>query len=46
MVGWAAAHMAHFLEAVSPVLTAEQRADFAQRLREHATHNPSAEATP
>ncbi len=46
MVGSAAAHMAHFLEAVSPVLTAEQRADFAQRLREHASHNPSAEATP
>jgi Spy/CpxP family protein refolding chaperone len=46
MVGWAAAHMAHFLEAVSPVLTADQRANLAQRLSEHASHNPSAEASP
>jgi Spy/CpxP family protein refolding chaperone len=46
MVGWGAAHMAHFVETVSPVLTPDQRAAFAQRLREHATHNASAQANP
>jgi Spy/CpxP family protein refolding chaperone len=44
MVGWGTAHMAHFVEAVSPVLTPEQRAEYAQSLREHANHNPSAQA--
>jgi len=43
MVGWGAAHMAHFIESVSPVLTAEQRVRLAQILRQHATHNPSTE---
>jgi Spy/CpxP family protein refolding chaperone len=43
MVGWGAAHMAHFIESVSPMLTPEQRAKLAQILREHANHNPSAE---
>jgi Spy/CpxP family protein refolding chaperone len=43
MAGWGGAHMAHFIESVSPVLTPEQRAKFAQLLREHASHNPSAE---
>lgn len=38
--------MARFVEAVSSVLTVDQRAKFAQRLREHATHNASAEAKP
>jgi len=42
MVGWGAAHMAHFIESVSPVLTPEQRGKLAQMLREHANHNPSA----
>jgi Spy/CpxP family protein refolding chaperone len=42
MVGWGAAHMAHFVESVSPVLTPEQRGKLAQILREHANHNPSA----
>jgi Spy/CpxP family protein refolding chaperone len=42
MVGWGGAHMAHLVESVSPVLTPDQRAKFAQRLREHASHNPSA----
>lgn len=42
MVGWGAAHMAHFIESVSPVLTPEQREKLAQLLREHATHNPIA----
>jgi len=44
MVGWGVARMAHFVEAVSPVLTPDQRAKFAQMLREHATHNPSPRA--
>ncbi len=43
MVGWGGATMAHFIEAVSPVLTAEQRTKLAQQLRHHANHNPSAE---
>jgi Spy/CpxP family protein refolding chaperone len=43
LVAWGAAHMAHFLEAVSPVLTVDQRAKLAERLREHATHDPIAE---
>ena len=46
LVGWGGAHMAHFIEAVSPVLTADQRASFAQRLRDHASHDPSAQANP
>ncbi len=44
MVGWGAAHLAHFVETVSPVLTPDQRTTFAERLREHATHNASAQA--
>jgi Spy/CpxP family protein refolding chaperone len=46
MVGWGASHSAHFLETVGAVLTPEQRAKLAQMLREHATHNPSAQANP
>jgi Spy/CpxP family protein refolding chaperone len=42
MVGWGAGHRARFLQAVTPVLTPEQRAKLAQMLREHASHNPSA----
>ncbi|MGO8997847.1 MAG: periplasmic heavy metal sensor [Polyangiaceae bacterium] len=42
MVGWGGAHMARFLESVSPVLTPDQRTKLAQRLREHMGHNPSA----
>ena len=42
MVGWGAAHMAHFIESASPVLTPEQRGKLAQILRQHAAHNPSA----
>jgi Spy/CpxP family protein refolding chaperone len=41
MVGWGAAHLARFVETISPVLTPDQRAQFAQKLREHATHNLS-----
>jgi Spy/CpxP family protein refolding chaperone len=43
LAGWGAAHMAHFIETVSPVLTTDQRAKLAQRLHEHATHDPSAQ---
>jgi Spy/CpxP family protein refolding chaperone len=46
LVGWGAAHLVHFVETVSPVLTPEQRATFAEQLREHATHNPNAQANP
>jgi Spy/CpxP family protein refolding chaperone len=46
LVGWGAAHMAHFVEVVSPVLTPDQRAKLAQRLHEHASHDPSAQGTP
>jgi len=42
MAGWGAAHMARFVESVSPVLTPEQRATLAQILRLHASHNPGA----
>jgi Spy/CpxP family protein refolding chaperone len=42
LAGWGAAHMAHFVEVIAPVLTPEQRTKLAQRLREHATHDPSA----
>ena len=45
LAGWGAAHQAHFLAAVSPDLTPEQRAKLAARLREHAKHNPSAEVS-
>ena len=40
--GWGAAHMAHFVETVSPLLTTEQRGVLAHRLREHANHDPAA----
>jgi len=38
LAGWGAARLAHFIEAVSPVLTPDQRARFVERLREHAAH--------
>ncbi len=38
VAGWGAAHLAHLVEAALLVLTAEQRAELAQRLREHASH--------
>ena len=46
MAHWGAAHLAHFVETVNPVLTPDQRAKLAQRLREHATHNPSVQGNP
>ncbi|HEY1536979.1 MAG TPA: Spy/CpxP family protein refolding chaperone [Polyangiaceae bacterium] len=46
LAGWGAAYLAHFVEAVSPVLDAQQRGILAQRLRDHAGHNPSAQVNP
>ena len=46
LAGWGAAYLAHFIEAVSPVLDAQQRTTLAQRLRDHAAHNPSAQVNP
>jgi Spy/CpxP family protein refolding chaperone len=46
MVGWGAAHLAHFVETASPVLAPEQRAKLAQRLREHAMHSPNVQVNP
>ncbi len=46
LAGWGAAHMAHFIETVSPQLTADQRTQLTQRLREHATHDPNAKVSP
>jgi Spy/CpxP family protein refolding chaperone len=45
LAGWGAATMAHFIEAASAVLRTDQRAKLADRLREHATHDPSTEAS-
>ena len=39
LAGWGAAHLAHFVEAVSPVLTPDQRTEYARRLGEHAGHS-------
>jgi hypothetical protein len=44
VAGWGAAHLAQLIEAVSPVLTADQRATLAERLREHATHDLTTQA--
>ena len=46
MAGRGAAHLARFVQIVSPTLTLDQRATYAQSLREHASHNPSAEVSP
>jgi Spy/CpxP family protein refolding chaperone len=39
MVAWGAASRARFIEAVNPVLTADQRAQLAAILRDHASHD-------
>jgi Spy/CpxP family protein refolding chaperone len=39
MAAWGATRMAHFVEAVVPTLTPEQRTKFAAHLREHANHS-------
>jgi Spy/CpxP family protein refolding chaperone/uncharacterized membrane protein len=46
MAGWGAAHLADFVGTVSPILTPGQRATLAQRLHQHAVHDPSAGANP
>jgi Spy/CpxP family protein refolding chaperone len=38
MAAWGAAHLARVVEAMSPVLSAEQRSQLAEKLREHAGH--------
>ena len=45
MIGWSASTMVHFVETASPVLNSEQRAKLAVHLREHASHDPSAQAS-
>ena len=44
-VQWAAAQLARFVEATSPILTTEQRSQYARTLRDHARHNPLARGT-
>jgi Spy/CpxP family protein refolding chaperone len=44
LAAWGATHMARFVESVRPALTPDQRAAFARTLREHASHNPGAQA--
>ena len=43
LIGWGAGHLAHVVEAMSPVLTPTQRATLAQTLRAHADHPAGAE---
>jgi Spy/CpxP family protein refolding chaperone len=40
LTGWGAAHLAHVVETMAPLLTPDQRAALASKLREHATHGP------
>ena len=42
LVSWGAVHLVHVVETMSPVLDPGQRATLAQKLREHAIHNPGA----
>jgi Spy/CpxP family protein refolding chaperone len=46
VVEWGAAGLARFVEAASSVLTQDQRAKLAQKLREHAAHDPNAQVNP
>ena len=46
LVGRGAAHVARLVEAANPVLTPDQRARLVQRLRDHATHDPSSQGSP
>ncbi|HZL16725.1 MAG TPA: Spy/CpxP family protein refolding chaperone [Polyangia bacterium] len=43
LTNWGAAHLAHVVETLAPLLTPDQRATLASKLREHATHGPIAE---
>jgi Spy/CpxP family protein refolding chaperone len=45
LVGWGATHLARFVEVASPVLTRDQRTEWSETLREHASHNPSAQGS-
>ena len=38
LMGWGAAHLSHLVETMGPILTPDQRAKLAQKLREHTTH--------
>ncbi len=42
LTSWGATSMAHFYEAILPVLTPEQRTKLADRVREHGNHDDSA----
>jgi Spy/CpxP family protein refolding chaperone len=42
---WGATRMAHFYEAVAPVLTKEQRGKLAEQLRKHANFKPNSNAS-
>jgi Spy/CpxP family protein refolding chaperone len=39
LVRWGAVHLVHMIESMSPVLTADQRAELADRLTGHGTHD-------
>jgi hypothetical protein len=45
MAAWGAAHLARVVEAMGPVLSAEQRSQLAEKLREHARHAGGAEGS-
>ena len=44
LTSWGATSMAHFYEAILPVLTPEQRTKLADRVREHGNHDDTASA--
>ncbi len=44
LASWGATAMAHFYEAVVPVLTPDQRTKLAERVREHGNHDDAAHA--
>jgi Spy/CpxP family protein refolding chaperone len=45
VIGWGASHLANFVETALLVLTADQRAQLAQHLREHAAHGLMAQGS-
>ena len=46
LVGWGALQMVRLVQSAVPVLTPDQRGALAQRLREHANDDPSAQGSP
>ena len=46
LVDWGSFQLVRLVEAACPVLTQEQRTELGQELREHAAHDPSAQANP